>query len=114
MSTGSSSARTSSRSTQAGSVLRPSTRPVSMRRRHVGRRVERVDGAQHGAAEYFEAFAAHARAARGTAFAGGLHEHGGHAARVERALFADAQRKREMRELAERARRAGVAADVLA
>ena len=70
--------------------------------------VERVDGAEHGAPEALEAGSrsqgrparvrVRRRPARAPWDAGG----------VQRALFADGQREREMGELAERARRAGI------
>ena len=56
-----------------------------------GRGVERVDGAQHRAAEAFQAFHAHRPAPlrRRRPFAGDLHEHRRDAAGVQRALFAE-------------------------
>ena len=67
--------------------------------------VQGVHRAQRGAPEAFEPFLAHRLARRRAAFARRLDQHGGHAALVERALFAHREGKGEMRDLPQHARR---------
>src|SRR5205807_1930597 len=70
--------------------------------------VDRADGAEDRAPELREPFLADGVAPSRGAFAASLYEHRGDARGVERRLLADGEVKGEVRELYERARRAGV------